>query len=362
MPKKNLTSLELVAIINELQFLVNGKISQIYHQEKTELLFQLHARGEGKRLLKIVPGKFLCLTAKKDLAVKPSSFCMQLRKHLSNASIISIYQKGSERIVIFELQKTDKYNLIIELFSRGNLVLTDPDYNIIAALEQKNWKDRKIRVKGKYTLPLVSHDWKEITEKDLFELLKKSDKKNLATSLATEIGFGGLYAEEICKLAGIDKNKLPNEINDKEVKLIRKQIKKCLTLIEKPSGFIYEKEITPFPLKDQKENRTTETYNEAIDTLNPFEIISPFEQKIKKMQKMIFHQEESTVSQEGKIDLNTKKGEIVYENYQPLQKILDYVNSSRKEGKEWKEIGIELKKVKKIKSVILKAKKIVIDL
>jgi predicted ribosome quality control (RQC) complex YloA/Tae2 family protein len=362
MPKKNLTSLELATIINELQFLVGGKVSQIYHQEKTELLFQLHARGEGKKLLKIVPGKFFCLTAKKDPAVKPSSFCMQLRKHLSNASINAIYQKGSERIVIFELEKEQKFNLIIELFSRGNLVLIDSNHKIIAALEQKNWKDRKVRVKEQYVFLEPGTDWKKITEKELSSILKKSEKKNLATSLATEVGLGGIYAEEVCKLTDVDKNILPNNVSDKEVKVILKTIKNFLKLIEKSSGFIYENQITPFALKDEQETKTTETYNEAIDTLNPFEIISPFEQKIKTMQKMIMHQEEAIISQEKKIDLNTKKGETVYGNYQPLQKVLDFVESARKEGKEWKEIELELKKVKKIKSVNLRAKKIIIDL
>jgi predicted ribosome quality control (RQC) complex YloA/Tae2 family protein len=362
MSKKNLASLELAAIINELQFLVKGRISQVYHQEKMELLFQLHAMGEGKKLLKIVPGKFLCLTSRKETPLKPSSFCMQLRKYLNNAFIRKIEQKGSERVVVFEIEKAEKYSLIIELFSRGNLILTDSKDIIIAALEQKRWKDRNIRVKEKYVFPTPGIDWKKINEKELSSVLKKSEKKNLATSIATEIGFGGLYAEEICKLAEVDKDKLQKDVTEKEVKAIVKGIKELLKLIETPAGFIYEKEITPFALESVKENKKTKTYNEAIDTLNPFEIISPYEQKIVSAKRIISSQGGSIKKQEKKIESNTKKGETVYENYQPLQKIIDYVNSARKEGKEWKEIELELKKVKKIKGIDLKGKKVVIDL
>ncbi len=362
MPKKNLTSFELTAIINELQFLVNGRISQVYHQEKMELLFQLHAIGEGKKLLKIVPGKFLCLTGRKETPLKPSSFCMQLRKYLNNAFIRKIEQKGSERVVVFEIEKKEKYYLIIELFSRGNLILTDSKNMIIAALEQKRWKDRNVRVKEKYIFPTAGINWKKLNEKELTIILKKSEKKNLATSLATEIGLGGLYAEEVCKLAEVDKDKLQKNVTEKEIKAILKSLKELLKLAEKPTGFIYDDQITPFELKDVKENKKTKTYNEAMDTLNPFEIVSPYEQKIISSKRIITSQELSIKKQESKIELNKKKGEIVYENYQPLQKIIDYVNSARKEGKEWLGIEKELKKVKKIKGISLKNKKIVIDL
>ena len=362
MPKKNLTSFELTAIINELQFLVNGRISQVYHQEKMELLFQLHAKGEGKKLLKIVPGKFLCLTGRKETPLKPSSFCMQLRKYLNNSFIRRIEQKGSERVVVFEIEKKEKYYMIIELFSRGNLILTDLEDNTIAALEQKRWKDRNVKVKEKYIFPTAGINWKKVSEKELATVFKKSEKKNLATSLATEIGLGGLYAEEVCKLAKVDKDKSQKDVTGKEIQALLKSLKELLKLIETPAGFIYEDNITPFALDDIKENKKTKTYNEAIDTLNPFEIVSPYEQRINSLKRIISNQDQSITKQESKIELNKKKGEIVYENYQPLQKILDYVNSARKEGKEWLEIEKELKKVKKIRGISLKNKKVVIDL
>jgi len=317
--KKSLTSLELAAVINELQFLVRGKLSQIYHQGKKELLFQLHATGKGKQLLKIIPGKLLSLTKSKNVPLRPSSFCMQLRKYLSNATINKLYQQDAERIVVFELEKTKKFFLIIELFSKGNLILTDQDYQIITVLERQTWKDRTVKPKVKYIFPQAKVNWKILTEKELSKILKNSEKKNLATSLATEVGLGGLYAEEICKLNKIDKNKLPKIIEEKEVKLIIKEIKNLLKKIENPSGYIYAEEITPFALINQKETKKVKTFNQAVDTLNPLQIISPYEQKIKTMQNRIKLQEKAIKKQEEKIELNTQKGELIYEKYQPLQ-------------------------------------------
>ncbi len=361
MPKKSLASLELAAIINELQFLVKGKVSQIYHQEKKELLFQLHAPGKGKQLLKIVPGKFLCLTDKKEAPLRPSGFCMQLRKHLDNAFIKDLYQKDSERIVVFELEKKGNYFLIIELFSKGNLLLTDEDYKIIATLEWQRWKDRVVKPGEKYLFPAPGTSWKGLSEKELAGILQKSEKKNLATALATEIGLGGLYAEEVCKRAGVDKDQKPGEADGKEVKAIIKEIQGFLKLIGKPVGYFYDEQITPFPLSGEKESKKTKTYNEAINTLNPFEVVSPYERRINTLKKRLQQQERAIKSQEEKIILNAKKGETIYENYSRLQKLLDIVREMKKE-KEWGEIAKELKKEKKVKGVDLKEKRVVIEL
>src|SRR3989338_6315736 len=360
MPKKSLSSLELTAIVNELQFLVKSKITQTYHQEN-EFIFKLHLSAQGKVLLKVVPGKYLCLTEKKDVPLKPSSFCMQLRKYLDNVQIKKIEQKGSERIVIFELEKKEKYYLIVELFSTGNLILTDEQNNIIAALVQREWKNRVIKIRGKYVFPEVGADWKSISEKELINLLQKSEKKNLATSLATDLGLGGLYAEEVCALAEVDKNKLPRDITEKEVKLVIKTIKQLLELVKKPAGYLYEEQITRFPLANRKELKKTNTYNEAVDTLNPFKIVSPYEQKIKSLERMIITQTEAMGEQEEKISLNQRKGEVIYENYSALQKLLDFVREQRKLGREWKEIEMELKKLKKIKKVDLVNKRVVVE-
>ncbi len=130
--KKGISSLELAALVNELQFLVKGKVTQIYHQEKKEVLLQLHAPGKGKSLLKIIPGKFLCLTNEKHPPIRPTGFCMNLRKYLGNAFIKKIYQQDAERIVVFEFDKKGVYYLVVELFSKGNIVLCDDDWSIIS--------------------------------------------------------------------------------------------------------------------------------------------------------------------------------------------------------------------------------------
>ena len=163
MIKKNISSFELAVLAEELQVMINGKISQIYHPEKKEVVFQVYIRGEGKRFLRIIPGKFLNFTSEKKSVLRPSGFCMQLRKYLNNSIIREVYQKDSERILIIVLEtaisdsenkkKLVKYNLIIEFFSKGNLLITDSDWDIIGTLSSQRWEARIIKNKEKYLFP-----------------------------------------------------------------------------------------------------------------------------------------------------------------------------------------------------------------
>lgn len=362
MPKKNISSLELAALIQELQFIIKGKISQIYHQENEELLLQLHVPRLGKQLLKIIPGKWLCLMPEKEeTPLRPSGFCMQLRKYISNAFIKDFYQKDAERIAVFELEKEEKYYLIIELFSKGNVVLTNNDWLIIAVLEKQFWKDRVVKPQEKYVFPTSGMNWKTITEKEMKTILKKSEKKNLATSLATEVGLGGVYAEEACLLAGIDKSRLPSEITSEEAEKMIIAINYFRKSIENTKGHVYDEEVTPLPLMGKKEKTILPTYNEAISQINPFVKKSPYEQKINSFQRMLESQENAIQNLQQKIEENTEKGNKIYEHYAALKKLLEIVKELRK-TKEWKEIAEELKKEKRIKKIDLKEKKIVVEL
>ena len=138
-------------------------------------------------------------------------------------------------------------------------------------------------------------------------------------------------------------------------------LKYFLTAIAEPKGYIYEGEITPFPLQGKKTLRETETYHEAIDTLKLSEKPSPYLNKIKTLQRTIAEQEEAIKNQEENIAVNFRKGELVYEKYAPAAE--DAGDRERDEkSRSWEEIAKELKKEKKILSVNLEKKAVVINL
>ncbi len=371
MAKKAISSVELAALVNELQFLVDGKISQIYHPDKGELIIQYYARGKGKGLLRIIPGKFLNITKDKKSVLRPSGFCMQLRKYLNGAFIREIKQIDSERIMYFVLETAYYennirhvriYNLVVEFFSKGNLLITDGDWEIIGTLGNQIWESRTIKAREKYELPPAGFNWKETSLEQLKEIITKSEKRNLATCLATELSLGGIFAEQICAKADVYPKKEIAEVQEKEIKALHESLHELVKSLSGTKGFIFSDEsMSPVLLEGKEVNQMCETYNDALDTVDPFEKQSPYDQKIANAKKIIEQQKESIQLIEDKIKLNTEKGEKVYENYAQLQQLLDIVKKMRK-SKEWQEIKTELKKESKIKGIDLKSKKITIDL
>ena len=360
MPPKTISSLGLAALMQELQFLVGGKIAQIYQPEKKELLLQIHMPQQGKRLLKIISGRSMFLAEQKEAPLQPFSFCLQLRKYLDNATLKELLQQDAERIVVFTLEKEGRYFLIVELFAKGNVILTDEHWSIVGVLEQQRWKDRTIKVNEKYVFPTPSINWKELTEKQLKELLLKSEKKNLAAALATNLGLGGVYAEELCARAGIDKKMTPKDVSEKEAKTIFNSWQEILRELQHPRGYQYDGEITPFPLQGKTPIRETATYGELLSQQEERKKPSPYEQKIAVLRRMIAQQEAMIAGLQEKIMTETKKGERLYEEYAPVQELLQKVKQIKQE-KGWEAVKERLKKEKPVISVNLQTKKLVME-
>ena len=140
------SSLELSCLIKEFQVLIGGKIDKIYQQKsnKREFLFRMHVPSHGKKQLRVIAPGFIYLSEyKQEFTDSPPGYCTFLRKHLGNARIEAVRQVNFERIVeiIFDA-KEGKLILIIELFSKGNIILCKEDYTIISPLENQRWKDR----------------------------------------------------------------------------------------------------------------------------------------------------------------------------------------------------------------------------
>lgn len=69
----------------------------------------------------------------------------QLRKHLRNKRLESINQLGVDRVADLTFGSGEAANhLIVELYDKGNIVLTDGQYNILNVLRpRKDGEDTK---------------------------------------------------------------------------------------------------------------------------------------------------------------------------------------------------------------------------
>ncbi len=357
--KTSLSSLELHALVNEWQFLAGSRVDNVYHTAKKDFLFVFFAPSKGKFFLRIALPSAMFLTAAKEEAGEPSSFCMFLRKHLSGAAVKEIAQINSERIIKIKFQKENEMELMIELFSKGNLILADKEGMITNCLERQKWSTREIKTGVKYTLPPESFDYLHDLN-GLNEKLKKTKKESLVSFLAAEIGLGGIYAEEICLLAGMEKDRTPESILVKEVKSIEIEINRLVKHAESSTGLIYGNEAVPFELETfaGKEKKEFKRFNEAVALVFSGSFFSEKEkrqkQKLESLQHILLEQETKKEQLEKEAEECKKQGEDIYHRYQEIKVFLERVKTAKKEELE------ELKKKGKIREVDFKEKKIIV--
>ena len=339
--KKSISSVDLAAIEKVFP---KGRIQQIYHYDK-QLILQIY--DKSKDLIKVYPGKFISQTSDKTPPQNPSGFCMYLRKKLKGKTIKSVEQYQSQRVLTLIF---DEYKLIIELFSRGNIIFTNLSNQILNTLIRQPWKDRVIKNKETYIYPADQTNWKTITREKFYEIISSSDKKNIATTLATEIGLGGTFANELCYRAKID----PKSKNHEN---LYEKLEKIKLELSNPKGYIYEKEISPIKLSSMDIIEEEKSFLSSLDKIKPDKIISPYKQKLQAVEKTIERQKESIKKLHEDIEIYSKQGDLIYDKYNELNQLKNYIEKVQ-ENKEWSEIKQDLLKLPKIKEVNLKTKKI----
>ena len=370
--KKQLSSLDIHYIIKELQMLINSRVDKIYHSSNQGLIMQFYIKNAGKKTLKIIPGKHLYLTETKEGHDEPSGFCMFLRKHLENSRIKEIRQIKPERIAEFVFEKEGKKSVLItEFLSKGAIVFCDENYTIINASEFIDFSTRKIRPKVKYDHPKMQYDFFEITKENLLEIFKNTGKDSIVTSLAVDLGFGGIYSEEICSLSKINKNKAPQELSDKEIDAIFKSIKSITNKKIEPVIYYNLNEaidVFPFELKFYSglEKKKFEAFNESLDYYFSKEVKSEkkptkHDKDIEKIKRIIEEQKATIENMKISENKNREKGELIYNNYKLIEEILTEINKAA--GKySWKEIKEKLQGHKVIKDLNIKDKEVVVEI
>jgi len=349
---KSLTSIEISAIVKELQELVDSKVSKIFQPDQTEVVIEFFKSNKGKFLLRIVPGTTLYITTfKKPNPKHIFNFCKFLRKRLTNVFIRKVEQKGFERIVELTFEtKEETYHLILEFFSKGNIIFCNSDYKIISALQVQLWKDRKIKAGETYQYPPKSNvDIFNLTEDKFKEIIKESKRDIIARKLAVDIGLGGLYAEELCLRSNLDKDK-ENPTNE-ELSRLFNELKKFAELKLNPQ--LLENDATPFPLLQYEIDETLElnTFNEALnryyskflENKEEEKVETDFEKKLKSQLNILEKQEKQIEELEMASKFNKEKGDLVYQHYITIKEILDTIKQARDKKIPWNEIEEKLK-------------------
>ena len=341
--KKEMSALDIMYVLREMSPLIGGRIRKIY-QDGKRFSFEIFLPGKGSVELLIRPTYLFLTEYKRRAPITPPSFCMFLRKHLNNRPIRKIIQHRFDRIVEIH---TEENILILELFSRGNVILCDTSYKIIMPLEVQKWKDREILPKSIYKYPPSGPD---PTVMDFSSFRSLLGDKEIVRILAVGLGFGGTYAEEICARAGIDKSRQGSELDSKESIKLYNAMKSLFTSTPSPR-VIYEGEavdVVPFEMLIYrgKEQKSFETFIEALDTYFSGMERKEAEEKEKefveehssRIQRIKEEQERAAQALKEKSEKRFGVAETIYRNYSLIDGILSGLRRARASGKSWDEI------------------------
>ena len=205
---------EVKKITNELQQFTYLRVNNIYDiDNKTFLLKFDDFENKRKSFIIIHSGcvVFNIYNPPQERRKIPSSFRMKMRKHIKNKTCFSIENIKEDRV--FEMKfgsEEHQYKLIIELFSLGNIVLTDYKSIILAHLRSHVYKcGASILVNKEYPYEKLNNEEQENNKIQL----EKEEPISLTSHLNT------LYKFNQNKQTKIKKKKLT------QIESIKKQSK-----------------------------------------------------------------------------------------------------------------------------------------
>lgn len=223
----------VAAVVKELSdATLNTRIYKISQPEADELLLTIKGNSTQFRIL-ISANASLPLIYKteenKPSPVNAPTFCMLLRKHLSNAKIISVSQPGLERIVEFTLEHLDEMGdvcrkkLIVELMGKhSNIIFTDDKGIIIDSIKHISRNISSVRevLPGReYFIPKTDEKKEPLeTDKETFIEMIKNAHLPLQKALYTNLtGFSPVMASEVSFRANLDSDASTSSLSDEDL-------------------------------------------------------------------------------------------------------------------------------------------------
>ncbi|CAH2244833.1 jg23044 [Pararge aegeria aegeria] len=207
--KNRFNTYDIVCMVAELQRLVGMRVNQVYDIDNRSYVIRLQ-RSEEKSVLLLESGnRFHTTQFEWPKNVAPSGFTMKLRKHLKNKRLEKLNQLGIDRIVDLQFGSGEAaYHVILELYDRGNIVLTDCEWTILNVLRPHVEGDKiRFAVREKYPLDRAKTSYEAPSSDALKEILSKSKPgDNLKKILNPKLEYGAAVIDHVLQENGLTGN------------------------------------------------------------------------------------------------------------------------------------------------------------
>ncbi|WP_226006919.1 ribosome rescue protein RqcH [Natrinema salinisoli] len=375
-PKRELTSVDLAALVGEFGAYEGAKVDKayLYGDDLVRLKMRDFDRGRMELILEVGEVKRAHTVAPErvpDAPGRPPQFAMMLRNRLSGADFAGVEQYEFDRILEFVFERDDgTTRIIVELFGQGNVAVTDGEYEVIDCLETVRLKSRTVVPGSRYEFPDTRTNPLTISREAFDHEMEDSDT-DVVRTLATQLNFGGLYAEELCTRAGVEKGMDIDDAGDDVYDRLYEAIER-LALDLRNGNFdprLYLEgddesdegddasggqvvDVTPFPLEEHEE-LAGEPYDSFLSALDdyffrleladeeepdPTDQRPDFESEIAKHERIIEQQQGAIEGFEQEADSLREQAELLYAKYGLVDDILSTIRGAREQDRSWDEI------------------------
>ncbi|WP_227374196.1 ribosome rescue protein RqcH [Haladaptatus halobius] len=364
--KRELSSIDLAAVVRELGAYEGAKVDKayLYGDDLLRLKMRDFDRGRLELLVEVGEIKRVHISAPEHVPAapgRPPNFAMMLRNRLNGANFAGVEQYEFDRILQFHFKRGDGDTTIVaELFGQGNVAVLDENREVVDSLDTVRLKSRTVAPGSQYEFPNSRVNPLEIGYEEFAVRMDDSDT-DLVRTLATQLNFGGLYAEEVCTRAGVEKAKDIADAEEEEYERLYDAIERLKEPLETgrfDPRVYYEDDtrvdVTPFPLEEYegRDSEAFETFNTALDdyftnldltedegSQGAQEPQKPdFQAQVEKQKRIIEQQEGAIEGFERQAQVEREKAELLYGNYGFVDEILSTVRNARAEDTPWEEI------------------------
>jgi len=378
--KRELSSVDLAALVTELNRYEGAKVDKAYLYDDDLLRLKLRDFDRGRVELMIEVGDIKRAHVADaehvaDAPGRPPNFAKMLRNRMSGADFAGVSQYEFDRILTFEFEREDENTtLVAELFGQGNIAALDETGEVVGSLSTVRLKSRTVAPGAQYEYPASRLNPLDVSLGGFERHMRESDS-DVVRTLATQLNLGGLYAEEVCTRAGVEKETAIDEATDDQLRALHDALKRIGEQLR--SGDIdprvYEEtldddsegsadrdprvvDVTPFPLSEHEGLPSVgfDSFNAAVDEYfyrlgseGDTEGEAPadaspsrpdFEEEIAKQERIIEQQRGAIEGFEEQAERERERAELLYANYDLVDEVLSTVRGARGEEVPWDEI------------------------
>ncbi|AZQ14619.1 ribosome rescue protein RqcH [Halorubrum sp. PV6] len=383
--KRELSSIDLAALVTELNRYSGAKVDKAYLYDDDLLRLKLRDFDRGRVELLIEVGDIKRAHVADpdhvaDAPGRPPNFAKMLRNRLSGADFAGVEQYEFDRILTFEFERDDENTtLVAELFGQGNVAALDETGEVVGSLSTVRLKSRTVAPGAQYEYPASRLNPLDVSLGGFTRHMRDSDS-DVVRTLATQLNLGGLYAEEVCTRAGVEKETPIDEATDDQFRALHEALERVGERLR--SGDldprVYEErvdgdgerddgdadarvvDVTPFPLSEHEGLPSVgfDSFTAAVDEyfyrLEREESESgeapadagasrpDFEEEIAKQERIIEQQRGAIEGFDEQADAERERAELLYAQYDLVDEVLSTVQDARENDVPWDDIAATL--------------------